>query len=333
MSVKKGLLVNNITCLFAPLFILIATGMFSCKFEEEHYSEEMNDSYVEPKFAGNENEFQVLSAKIQPPKGMVFVPGGNSKIGNIHGLGRESPERNLKFRGFFMDKHPITVREFRAFVKATGYKTQAEKFGDAAVYDIEKKQWILLKGAHWEYPLGKTGLRALDTHPVTQVSWNDAKAYCKWVGKRLPYEEEWEYAAKSAGKVNDLYWWGNEFLKDGVFHANVWNGNFPLENNAKDGYLYTSPVGKFGENLLGLQDMAGNVWQWCENKYLPYPGSQNTENMPLETEERAQRGGSFMCNQSYCFGYRVTGRSGSTAESSLFHVGFRCVKDIPINSN
>jgi formylglycine-generating enzyme len=269
--------------------------------------------------------YSTLPDTIQIPENMIFVPGGSSVIGNNNGLERERPERLMTFKGFFMDKHPVTVGDFERFVNETGYITEATKFGDAGVFDFEKRKWVLIKGASWKFPLGESGKQAESDHPVTQVSWNDAKAYCKWIGKRLPTEEEWEYAASSAGRANTPFWWGTEFKKDGVFHANVWNGEFPKENNQADGYLLTSPVGKFGENSLGLQDMAGNVWEWCESQYLPYPGSNSSA---PDEEERAQRGGSFMCDEDYCYGYRITARSGSSPETSLFHVGFRCVKDI-----
>jgi len=300
------------------LFLIVVLLNFGCKFSKSQFNRS-NELYSS------------LPDKIIIPQNMVFVPGGIATIGNNNGLEREKPERNIRIKGFLMDKHPVTIEAFEKFIHETGYITEAEKFGDGTVFDLEKKQWKLLKGANWKFPQGIEGGEAIFNHPVTQVSWNDAKAYCKWIGKRLPTEEEWEYAASSAGKVNTNYWWGNEFKKDGKFHANVWNGNFPNENNSADGYMFTSPVGLFGENLLGLQDMAGNVWEWCESMYLPYSDKKNKEkkiSTDPNIEERAQRGGSFMCDDDYCFGYRITARSGSTPESSFFHVGFRCVKDI-----
>ena len=273
-----------------------------------------------------------MSSGGKVPEGMVLIPGGKSLIGSDEVFAQEGPIHEEITKAFYMDIHPVTVAQFSKFVGQTAYVTQAEEFGSAGVFKMETGQWVLVEGANWRYPLGPQGQKAQDNHPVTQVSWNDAKAYCKWAGKRLPTEQEWEHAARNGGTIRTAkYPWGSDTLmKDGEYQANVWQGTFPLYNSAKDGYKYTSPVGAYGESALGLQDMAGNVWEWCENWKLPYDLNPN-EFTPDANSEKAQRGGSFLCDTSFCHGFRVSGRSGSTPETSLMHVGFRCVKDLAGN--
>lgn len=265
----------------------------------------------------------------ETPKGMVYIPANTTKIGSEFGLPRETPVTNKSINDFYMDKHPVTVKVFRAFINATNYITDADRIGDAGVLDFNSGKWSLIEGANWQYPQGRDLLKAEDDHPVTQVSWNDAMAYCKWAGKRLPSEFEWEHAARNGGKIsNEIYPWGtNKDIKNGKYLANVWQGVFPLYNSEEDGYKLTSPVGAFGESPLGLQDMAGNVWEWCSNWNIPYD-DELTNFEPNEFSEKAQRGGSFLCDPKVCHGYRVSGRSGSTPNTSLMNVGFRCVKDV-----
>ncbi|MEO1261166.1 MAG: formylglycine-generating enzyme family protein [Bacteroidota bacterium] len=264
------------------------------------------------------------------PKDMVFVPGGTSPIGSTAHFEQETPVTMHEVKGIFMDVHPVTVGQFRKFINATSYQTDAEKFGNAGVFDMEKKEWQLVERATWEFPLGPDQMKAKDDHPVTQVSWRDAIAYAKWAGKRLPTEAEFEHAARAAGRIQqNIYPWGGDRIKDdGAYRANIWQGAFPWINRVEDGYQYTSPVGAFGETELGLRDMVGNVWEWSADWKLPY-GSDLECFQPNENSEKAMRGGSFLCEPGWCHGYRVSSRSGSTPETSLFHVGFRCVKDLP----
>ncbi len=217
---------------------------------------------------------------------------------------------------FMMDVSPVTVAQFREFIRETAYITEAERFGDGGVFDFTTGQWDLVKGASWEYPTGPEGEKAADDHPVTQVSWNDAQAYCQWAGKRLPTSEEFVLAEKNGQKKYDkTYTWGDDFVENGTYKANFWQGTFPVHNTVDDGFLTTSPVGYFGKNALGLTDMGGNVWQWCSDDSGIRPGEKN------------QRGGSFLCDPGVCHGFKVGGISSSTPETSLMHVGFRCVKD------
>ncbi len=266
-------------------------------------------------------------AGVEVPEGMVYIPGGRTQIGSEKGLPMEQPVFKTHVKAFLMDEHPVTVAQFREFVKATGYVTQAESFGDAAILNLETYEWMLLKGATWEYPMGSEAPAAGDDHPVTQVSWNDAAAYAEWAGKRLPTEFEWEHAARGAESAPHQYAWGNVLYADGVVHANTWEGRFPVSNSGEDGYFFTSPVGEFGKTPLGLTDMGGNVWEWTDSWYISYTDLDNMY-VPDEFSERVQRGGSFLCSPGYCHGYRVSARSHSTPESSLFHVGFRTVKDL-----
>ncbi|MFN4147042.1 MAG: formylglycine-generating enzyme family protein [Runella sp.] len=273
----------------------------------------------------------VVTQKVgTPPQNMTWIPGGVVQIGSDDGVPHERPSFWAKVAPFWMDTHPVTVAEFRRFVEATGYQTEAEKFGNGGIIDESTgQQWILKDGATWHHPLGLDSPAAPADHPVTQVSWNDANAYAQWAGKRLPCEIEWEHAARNARNSQTIYPWGNDIQSGGQYKANIWQGKFPVKNFNEDGFLYTSPVGKFGKTPLGLTDMSGNVWEWQSNWKFNYEALFRS---PLRegdvANERAERGGSFLCEPSWCHGYRVSGRSSSTPETSLFHVGFRCVKDI-----
>lgn len=271
-----------------------------------------------------------ILSKEQPPTGMVLVPGGNVRIGSEEGFDHERPMFWARIRPFFMDISPVTVAQFREFIQATGYKTEAEEFGNAGVIlESTGKTWILKDGANWQYPLGLDYAKAPDNHPVTQVSWKDATAYAKWAGKRLPSELEWEHAARNGNNSRTIYPWGNDIKSGETYHANVWQGIFPDYNDNFDQFSETSPVGKFGKTPLGLTDMSGNVWEWCSNNKFNYEALFRSSSKPDDiSEEKAERGGSFLCEPTWCHGYRVSGRSNSSTETSLFHLGFRCVKDI-----
>ncbi|MFN3851171.1 MAG: formylglycine-generating enzyme family protein [Spirosomataceae bacterium] len=267
------------------------------------------------------------SSKIKIPEEMILVNGGLTLIGSDDGLPQEKPTFWVQIKPFLMDKSPVTVAQFREFIKATGFKTEAEKFGNAGYLDETEKKWILKDGANWEYPQGKGQSKAPDNHPVTQVSWNDAVAYAKWAGKRLPTEFEFEHAARNARNDRSNYPFGDELEIKGKPMANTWNGIFPEKDAVTDGFHRTSPVGHYGKTPIGLTDMTGNVWEWCDNWKLNYTDILKGD-FSKTSEEKAQRGGSYLCEPTWCHGYRVSGRSGSTPDTSLPHVGFRCVKDI-----
>jgi len=230
----------------------------------------------------------------------------------------------VKLKAFLLDKNLVTVSDFEAFVKATHYQTEAEKFGNAGVFDDQTHHWDLVDGADFRFPFGRNKPKAENNHPVTQVSWNDAIAYAKWKGKRLPTQWEWEHAAKNGENTSQQYTWGEDLVVAGKYKANTWQGSFPTYNTKEDGYAYTSPVGVFGKNKLGLTDMGGNVWQWTQDSIEPQGGDAELD----PATRRVTRGGSFLCDPMVCHGFQVTGRSSSTPESSMVHIGFRCAKDI-----
>jgi sulfatase modifying factor 1 len=264
---------------------------------------------------------------LEVPAGMVYVPGGVTRIGAADGPPEERPTFEARVAPFFMDAHPVTVAAFRAFVEATGHRTDAERFGNAGVLELATGEWRLVDGATWRHPHGPGAPPAPDDHPVTQVSWHDAAAYARWAGKRLPTEAEWEHAARGGRDARDRYAWGAAHPRgaDGAYRANTWNG--PAAAPA-DGYVFTSPVGAFGATPLGLTDMGGNVWEWTADWFRPY-ADRDAPFAPDARSERAQRGGSFLCDPDFCHGYRVSARSHATPETALFHVGFRCVRDVP----
>ena len=245
----------------------------------------------------------------------LFSCQSETKIVEKEGMVLLKGKEELK--DFWVDKYPVTVAQFAEFAKTTEYKTQAEEFGDAGYFDFKTGEWTLKKGATWQFPLGKDTAAAPLNHPVTQVSWNDAVAYCKWAKKRLPSSQEFLFIEKNGqSDYENTYTWGDNFFEKGKFKANFWQGNFPFNNTVEDGFLTTSPVGHFGLNKLGLGDVGGNVWQWCSD-----------EN-PAKATEWFQRGGSYLCDPKICHGFKIGGISSSTKETSLMHVGFRCVRDI-----
>jgi formylglycine-generating enzyme len=266
------------------------------------------------------------------PGNMVLIPAGQSVIGSEQGLDDERPVFKVQLPDFLFDRTPVTVAAFAAFVQQTGYVTTAEQFGDAAVMQFGTGRWFLQSGAYWRFPLGPDGEEAPADHPVTQVSWDDAQAYCSAQDKRLPSEVEWEFAARSGHQGEVTYAFGDKLLKEGdfiasVWQANTWNGTFPIMNTLDDGFATTSPVGHFGLSPAGLSDMAGNVWEWTADWHGSYAGRTGADDAPLQGSSKVQRGGSFLCEAGVCHGYRVSSRSHSTPDSSLMHVGFRCARD------
>ncbi|CAG06727.1 unnamed protein product, partial [Tetraodon nigroviridis] len=276
---------------------------------------------------------------------MVLVPGGAFLMGTddpgIPADG-ESPQRLVYVDSFYMDTHEVTNRQFQMFVNATGYVTEAEKFGDSFVFegilsDKVKKEitqavaaapwWLPVKGANWKHPegLGSSITDRLD-HPVLHVSWTDARTYCSWLDKRLPTEAEWECACRG-GLKDRLYPWGNKLNPKGKHYANLWQGDFPNYNTGEDGFVKTSPVMSFPPNGFGLYDIVGNVWEWTSDWWTVHHSAENQSNPtgPQSGNDKVKKGGSYMCHKSYCYRYRCAARSQNTPDSSASNLGFRCV--------
>ncbi|MBX3278261.1 MAG: formylglycine-generating enzyme family protein [Acidobacteria bacterium] len=258
---------------------------------------------------------------------MMFIPGGVLLMGAEDEMPFEAPVHEVRLDSFWIDKYEVTVAEFQRFVEAAGYRTEAEKFGWSGVFDAKTGMWTRVDGADWRRPDGPSSKSAPD-EPVTQVSWNDAAAYAKWAGKRLPTEAEWEYAARG-GLTGKRYIWGDELRPDGRPAANWWQGRFPAYNTGEDGYLGRAPAGKFPPNGYGLYDMTGNVWEWCSDWFDPDYYSRSPRDNPQgpdEGEERAMRGGSWLCSENFCTNFRPAARSHATPDSGLNNLGFRCVR-------
>jgi formylglycine-generating enzyme required for sulfatase activity len=303
-----------------------------------------------------------------PYEGMVFIPGGTFRMGSEEARFPEGtcaegtccgnldsqPIHEVEVDGFWMDRTPVTNAQFARFVKETGYLTVAEK-PDYAIrkgpgsfvfrprpgiedYKNHLLWWDFVEGANWRNPEGPgSSIDGKDNHPVVQVCWEDAEAYAKWAGKRLPTEAEWEYAARG-GLDQKKYVWGDELRLDDKWMANIWQGRFPYENTKADGFYATSPVGTFPANGFGLYDMSGNIWQWCSDWYHKdyyqdsprrNPAGPTASYDPSEpgVPKRVQRGGSFLCSDAYCKGYLPGSRGRGQPNSAANHIGFRCVRD------
>jgi formylglycine-generating enzyme len=283
-------------------------------------------------------------------EGMVLIPGGDFLMGTEDKEGfpadGEGPVRTVRVKPFYVDKTTVTNAQFAAFVKATGYKSEAERIGWTYVFGqfvtararnsvigttAATPWWLAVKGAYWAKPEGPDShIRQRRDHPVVHVSWNDAVAYCKWAGKRLPTEAEWEFAARG-GLVQAKYPWGNDLNPGGKHVCNIWQGTFPTLNTAEDGYKATCPADAFPPNGYGLYGVAGNVWEWCYDWFSPtyhVDGPLDNPSGPPDGQARLLRGGSFLCHRSYCNRYRVAARSSNTPDSATSNMGFRCVADI-----
>ncbi|WP_066191785.1 MULTISPECIES: formylglycine-generating enzyme family protein [Gracilibacillus] len=280
----------------------------------------------------------------QSTDGMVYLSGGEFLMGTDDEEGfktdGEGPVEKVKVDPFYIDETTVTNQQFQAFVKETGYQTEAERFSWSFVFHLfvakdfpgkvqqvpQTPWWLATEGAYWYQPEGEgSNLDGRMDHPVIHVSWNDAIAYCQWAGKRLPTEAEWEYAARG-GLVQKRFPWGDELTPNGEHYCNIWQGEFPRHNTEEDGYVGTAPVQSFSPNDYGLYHMSGNVWEWCANTFqIDRQGKADQE--PVDGNLlKVMRGGSYLCHHSYCNRYRVAARSSNTVESSSGNIGFRCVK-------
>lgn len=300
------------------------------------------------------------TAREQPerpvPAGMVRIPDGTFTMGaGTQMMAGDAPPHAVTVRAVFLDRTEVTNAAFAQFVEATHYQTTAEQpvawtalqrelppgtpkppdeqlrpgslvfqAPDHPVpLDDERAWWQWTVGADWRHPAGPSSdTVGLSQHPVVQVSYHDAAAYCAWAGKRLPTEAEWEFAARG-GLEGKTFSWGDDPITPA--RANVWQGEFPLRNTGEDGHLGTAPVGRYPPNGYGLVDMAGNVWEWTADRF---EASALDPSVAPGAEERVIRGGSFMCHASYCAGYRTAARMHATPATSLMNTGFRCAADV-----
>lgn len=266
---------------------------------------------------------------IDVPPGMIHIKGGVFQMGSDDGMPFEAPVHTVELDSFLIDEHEVTVAQFENFIRATGYKTEAEIFAWSVVFDPKAGEWTKGVGADWRHPDGPDST-ANPGEPVGQISWKDANEYAKWAGKRLPTEAEFEFAARG-GLDGKTYSWGDDLWPNGKPVANWWQGEFPFKNTGDDGYLGVAAVKTFPPNGYGLYDMTGNVWEWCSDRFDEkyYEVSpKHAPKGPAAGDERVIRGGSFLCAENFCSNYRVAGRSHSTPDSAMNNLGFRCARDI-----
>ena len=291
---------------------------------------------------------------------MAWIPGGTFWMGSEDGNPDERPVHQVLLDGFWMDTTEVTNEEFEKFVRTTGYVTLAERKPDPRDFpgapaenlvpgsvvfspppgDVPLNNhivwWKYVAGANWRHPEGPSSdIRGREKHPVVHVCWEDAMTFARWAGKRLPTEAEWEFAARG-GLDRAPFLWGKELVPSGKWQANIWQGRFPNENALADGFRSTAPVGTYPPNGFGLFDMAGNVWEWCFDWYRPDAYAQSASKNPQGPSDsfdpnepgmpkKIMRGGSYLCSDLYCTGYRPSARMKSSPDTGLSHTGFRCV--------
>ncbi len=262
--------------------------------------------------------------------GMVLIEGSEFTMGTDSGLPFEGPAHRVELDSFYLAEHEVTNRQYAEFSQATGYRTESEKLGWSGVFDPRQNGWTKGDGADWRHPHGPgSSHQDMPDHPVVHLAWADAEAYCAWRGLRLPTEAEFEYAARG-GLEGAVYAWGNELTPGGEHQANLWQGMFPHEDRTLDGFGSHGPVKQFAPNGYGLYDMTGNVWEWVQDWYAPdYFARSPARNPqgPRRGEQKVQRGGSWLCSENYCQGYRVAARMMTAPDSGLNNLGFRCAAD------
>jgi formylglycine-generating enzyme len=319
-------------------------------------------------------------APVHPPAGMVWIPGGEFSMGSkdpraLPEGGHEAmedarPIHRVYVDGFWMDKTDVTNAQFEKFIQATGYVTVAERkplardfpgvpaaklVAGSLVFtppphpvslDDYAQWWSYVPGANWRHPLGpKSSIAGKANYPVVQVAYQDAAAYAKWAGKRLPTEAEWEFAARG-GLTGKTYAWGDTLRIGGAWMANTHQGHFPDSDSLQDGYAGIAPVAQFPPEAYGLYDITGNVWQWTHDLYRsdyyaqlaatgrvarnPQGPATSFDSAEPGVEKRVQRGGSFLCTPQYCSRYILGTRGKGEVSSAANHIGFRCVKDRPL---
>ncbi|MBM7515859.1 formylglycine-generating enzyme family protein [Nocardioides nitrophenolicus] len=283
------------------------------------------------------------------PVPLAVIPGGAAALGDHFGDGYagdgEGPVHEVELSAFRLGTTTVTNAAFAAFVEATGHRTTAEAEGYSAVFHTDVAAtvadvlgyspatpwWVGVRGADWRHPEGpRSGVDERADHPVVHVSHDDALAYARWAGRRLPTEAEWEYAARG-GLAGRRYPWGDELMAGDSWQVNIFQGEFPATNTADDGWTTTAPVTAYQANGYGLHQMVGNVWEWCADWFDPaaYGTRERLDPRgPANGTVRVMRGGSFLCHDSYCNRYRVAARSAAPPDSTASNLGFRCAADV-----
>ena len=278
---------------------------------------------------------------------MISLPGGAFTIGTDDRLAYPDDgetSREVEVSAYMIDACAVSNAQFAAFADATGYVTEAERFGWSFVFGgslpdefpptravAAAPWWRQVYEADWRHPEGpRSDVDGRADHPVVHVSFNDAIGYCAWAGERLPTEAEWEFAARG-GRLEGVFPWGDELEPDGGHRMNVWQGRFPTENTVADGYYGTCPVDAFPPNGYGLYNMTGNVWEWTADWFhLTFRTDDRRIDPagPPAGTQRVQKGGSHLCHESYCRRYRIAARQGNEPNSSTGNLGFRCAADV-----
>ena len=319
-----------------------------------------------PRWRPQDEASMMLAMSTVDPNNMVWIPGGTFRMGSDDHYPEEGPAHDVEVDGFWMDQHPVTNEDFARFVDATGHVTSAERAPLAEDYpgalpellvpasvvfvppahrvDLSQPTWWdLVPGADWRRPRGPgSSVEGLSDHPVCHVAWEDAEAYAAWVGKSIATEAEWEFASRG-GLDGAEYAWGDELNPNGEYLANNWQGEFPVENLALDGFEATSPVGSYPANAYGLFDMIGNVWEWTSDWYQSHTeierscctmtnprGSSKAASIDpalpdIPIPRKVMKGGSYLCAPNYCRRYRPAARMAQPIDTSTCHLGFRCM--------
>lgn len=279
------------------------------------------------------------------PSRFIRLAGGTFRMGTDEKIlpdDGEYPSRRVSVGPFAIDPYAVTNEWFAEFVAATGYVTDAERLGWSYVFAgflpddypsiggaIDAPWWRRVDGATWKYPEGPgSSIDSRKDHPVVHISWNDAQAFARWVGGRLPTEAEWEFAARG-GLEGRRYAWGDDEPNDvDKFFCNIWQGSFPIRNTGADGYVGTAPVDAFAPNGYGLYNVAGNVWEWCSDQFRIRSlkrALRNRDRTFVLNNSKVMKGGSYLCHRSYCYRYRVAARIGVPPDTSTGHTSFRIV--------
>ena len=369
-AIKK---LSRVLLIGGGLVLFVSLGTYLSVYGDPFHGKSLRGTFDDDK-PMREPKLNAGKAPGPVPEDMVWIPGGEFYMGDedIH---EASPVHLVYVDGFWLEKHEVTNEQYAKFVAATGYKTiverplDAKQFPDAPPEMLKPWSFVFkmpekdrrfdslalaqlecakpVHGANWKHPEGPdSNLLGREKHPVVHICFPDAVAYCRWAGKRLPTEAEWEFAARG-GLDRKKFPWGESLKPKGKWMANIWQGEFPYENTKEDGFAGTAPVGSFDPNGYGLFDMAGNVWEWCADWYQPDaydpvlrtdqvvdgvrrnprgPDSGYDPNEP-NTRKRVQRGGSFLCAPGACERYYSGARGKGEIESSGIQIGFRCAKD------